>query len=91
MAFAETATATTPAAPHVAVNFDTADNSPSVCMTAATATLNYTPPAPTMCTPRSNCCKVCNKGKACGHSCISRSYTCGKGPGCACNASEVCR
>ena len=31
------------------------------------------------------CCKVCNKGKACGNSCISRSYTCHKPPGCACN------
>ena len=32
------------------------------------------------------CCKVCKKGKACGNSCISRSYTCHKAPGCACNA-----
>jgi hypothetical protein len=31
------------------------------------------------------CCKVCIKGKACGNSCISRSYTCRKGPGCACD------
>ncbi len=31
------------------------------------------------------CCKVCRKGKACGNSCINRSYTCRKGPGCACN------
>lgn len=33
----------------------------------------------------SSCCKVCTKGQACGNSCISRSYTCHKGPGCACN------
>lgn len=33
----------------------------------------------------SSCCKVCTTGKACGNSCISRSYTCHKGPGCACN------
>ena len=32
-----------------------------------------------------SCCKHCSKGKACGNSCISRSYTCRKGPGCACN------
>lgn len=32
------------------------------------------------------CCKTCVKGKACGDTCISRSYTCHKGPGCACNA-----
>lgn len=31
------------------------------------------------------CCKICHKGKACGDSCISRSYTCHKGPGCACD------
>jgi hypothetical protein len=31
------------------------------------------------------CCKICSKGKACGDSCISRSYNCTKGPGCACN------
>ncbi|SEL27645.1 hypothetical protein SAMN04488032_1163 [Pacificibacter marinus] len=31
------------------------------------------------------CCKVCKKGKACGDSCISRSYTCHKGVGCACD------
>ena len=32
-----------------------------------------------------SCCKRCNKGKACGNSCISKSYTCRKGKGCACN------
>lgn len=31
------------------------------------------------------CCKVCRKGKACGDSCISRTYTCRKGVGCACD------
>ena len=31
------------------------------------------------------CCKHCSKGKACGDSCISRSYTCHKAPGCACD------
>lgn len=31
------------------------------------------------------CCKVCRKGKACGDTCISRTYTCHKGPGCACD------
>ncbi len=33
------------------------------------------------------CCKICSKGKACGNSCISRSYTCHKPPGCACDAN----
>lgn len=32
-----------------------------------------------------SCCKVCSKGKACGDSCISRSYTCHRAPGCACD------
>jgi len=34
---------------------------------------------------KQTCCKVCSKGKACGDSCISRSYTCHKAPGCACD------
>src|SRR5207237_5198753 len=29
-----------------------------------------------------NCCKVCTVGKACGDTCISRSYTCHVGQGC---------
>ena len=45
----------------------------------------------TKCTPRSKCCKVCSKGKACGDSCISKKYNCKKGSGCACNASQVCK
>lgn len=32
------------------------------------------------------CCKTCRKGKACGDSCISRSYSCRKGVGCACDS-----
>jgi beta-lactamase superfamily II metal-dependent hydrolase len=32
------------------------------------------------------CCRVCTRGKACGNSCISRSYTCRRPPGCACDA-----
>jgi len=32
-----------------------------------------------------SCCKVCSQGKACGDSCISKSYTCHKAPGCACD------
>ena len=31
------------------------------------------------------CCKICRKGKACGNSCIKRSYTCHQPPGCACD------
>ncbi len=31
------------------------------------------------------CCKICTKGKACGDTCISKSYTCHQPPGCACN------
>lgn len=33
-----------------------------------------------------SCCKMCSTGKACGDSCISRSYTCHKAPGCACDS-----
>lgn len=32
------------------------------------------------------CCRYCSSGKACGDSCIARSNTCRRGPGCACNA-----
>jgi hypothetical protein len=51
---------------------------------------SITPPAPTYYPPSYNtttttCCKVCNKGKACGDSCINRSYTCHQPPGCACD------
>jgi len=31
------------------------------------------------------CCKYCKTSQACGDSCISKSYTCTKPPGCACN------
>jgi hypothetical protein len=31
-----------------------------------------------------SCCKHCSKGQPCGDSCISQSYTCHKGRGCAC-------
>ncbi len=30
-------------------------------------------------------CKNCKKGKACGSSCIKKTYNCSKPPGCACN------
>jgi len=43
-------------------------------------TVHTVPPVPPP------CCKYCTTGKACGNSCISRSYTCHKPPGCACNA-----
>ncbi len=34
--------------------------------------------------PIQGCCKRCSKGKPCGNSCIARSKSCHKGPGCAC-------
>ncbi len=40
---------------------------------------------PVQSAPARSCCKICTKGKACGNTCISRSYTCHVGPGCACN------
>ena len=61
---------------------------PSTTNQNTTPTTNtYTPPS----TPtyeessQTSCCKICSKGKACGDSCISRSYTCHKGPWCACD------
>ena len=32
----------------------------------------------------SSCCRVCTTGKACGDSCIAKSYSCNVGAGCAC-------
>ncbi len=46
----------------------------------------YTPPAEV---ETQSCCKYCTTGKACGDSCISASYNCYKGVGCACNASDL--
>ena len=31
------------------------------------------------------CCKICSKGKACGNSCIKKTYNCSKPTGCACD------
>jgi hypothetical protein len=47
-------------------------------------------PRAATCIPADQCCKVCSKGKACGNTCIRRSYECHVGRGCACNADEVC-
>lgn len=37
--------------------------------------------------PIAACCRICSTGKACGNSCISRSYNCYRGVGCACDAA----
>ena len=42
------------------------------------------------CRPRETCCKVCSTGKACGNTCIRRTYECHVGRGCACDADEIC-
>lgn len=42
------------------------------------------------CRPRSECCRICDRGAACGNSCISRKLQCHKGRGCACDSYEVC-
>jgi hypothetical protein len=36
--------------------------------------------------PARSCCKICTRGRACGNTCISRSYVCHRPPGCACVA-----
>jgi len=48
-------------------------------------------PVTSSCIPRAECCKICSKGQACGASCISRSKSCRKGSGCACDAVRVFR
>jgi hypothetical protein len=42
------------------------------------------------CVPAAQCCKICSKGQACGNTCISRTKTCHKDRGCACDAAEIC-
>ena len=62
---------------------------PSSTQTILSPTISVStpfPPPPTL-PPVRNCCKYCDKGKACGDTCISRSKTCHTPPGCACNAS----
>jgi hypothetical protein len=61
----------------------------SVC-DIVTAICGQKPLSTLQCVPRSQCCKVCSKGKACGDSCISQDYDCHKGRGCGCDAEEVC-
>ncbi len=31
------------------------------------------------------CCRICNRGRACGDGCISRERRCHRPPGCACD------
>jgi hypothetical protein len=42
------------------------------------------------CRPREKCDVVCQKGKACGDSCIAKWKQCHKRRGRACNADEIC-
>lgn len=42
------------------------------------------------CTPRSQCCRVCTTGRACGDSCIRSDANCHQPRGCACNDWELC-
>ncbi len=55
---------------------------PDVAEKITVPTTTSTSPRPA---PKNYCCKTCSKGKACGNSCISRSYTCHQPPGCACD------
>lgn len=52
-------------------------------LTSSSASVTITA-AGTFVAPPRTCCKVCSTGKPCGATCISRSYTCRVGPGCAC-------
>jgi hypothetical protein len=61
-----------------------------VGLTGASSPAQATGSNEAKCIARSECCKVCSKGQACGNSCISRRFQCHKGRGCACDADEVC-
>lgn len=74
--------ATQPALSAQCESYDRLDWSTVVVPTATAYPAWMTNPTPAQ---PSGCCKICRKGKACGNSCISASYTCHKGPGCACD------
>lgn len=56
----------------------------------AVLVVDVAPASALACTPRESCCKVCQKGQACGNSCISRDKSCHQPPGCACDSVDVC-
>jgi micrococcal nuclease len=60
---------------------------PAVAIPVVTTPVVETPATPDepVSPPQTTCCKYCTNSKACGDSCISKSYTCHKDPGCACN------
>ena len=80
-----TPTGTLPVAPDVATSFHTTTATREDYVSRA-----FAAPHAGTCIPADQCCKICSKGKACGDTCISRSYVCHKGRGCACNADDVC-
>jgi len=77
-----------PSAPAPTATQRTTSNPPASAPTATprppTATPRVDPP-----TNAGACCRTCTTGKACGDSCISRSFNCSKGVGCACNGLIV--
>lgn len=58
---------------------------PSATLAPTLAPTSMPVPTAVIAPPARVCCKYCCKGKACGNSCISRSYSCHQPPGCACN------
>ncbi|MFA6587588.1 MAG: HNH endonuclease family protein [Patescibacteria group bacterium] len=83
-----TLTVPTVIATSTTINQNTNANTNTINTSAPIIAPVQTPaPTPVVVTPvpnTSSCCKVCTSGQACGDSCISWSYTCHKGVGCAC-------
>jgi hypothetical protein len=76
-----------PATPTVvATLIPTASNTPVPAV--ATARPTQAPVVPGPISPRA-CCRLCTTGQACGNACISRSFTCHVGVGCACNGGVL--
>ena len=42
------------------------------------------------CVAESDCCRVCDEGKACGDSCIDEGLECNTSRGCACDSFAIC-
>ena len=57
------------------------------CLTSAQATATVSNAE----VPGRTCCKMCDKGFACGNTCIARQLSCSAESGCACNVDKCCK
>ena len=70
--------------PTLALSVDVDEPAPTA-LTYSPNARTYSPTVRSPAPAARQCCKICRKGQACGNSCIGRTYTCSKPPGCACD------